>query len=1816
MAKNPIGKFDSNTDDENFVLLNSTIFDEHSGFKDVLKSAKEKKSKLNSIIYKNNESIQNSTVPNVDFVLGQISHSVNLLESSQPACSGLKKKEIVTSKDFLPFSEMKECVSHVQTPEVVNTSTSESQWECNSQLFQLADNADALISIIDSENVYQTNIDSEKLFEGETPPDFFAASNDRNNSPSDSNLKAEFIPTDVDSAFDLNSNNAHTNSIKKRKLTDLNIDSSKEYHIKIDSEVHDSGCKRYKESPITVVNTNTKDKIHTDVTVSFEDTKDDCPTSPIIQTQMFKSKKLVKKIPPSKRRKQNYSEIEDSIEISKMSFSKAFPDINVFSGDDDNNVGFITASNKKIKVSSEAVLKSKNIFDGIENELDGIDFNSDTDFDASNKMSNNKTDRKSYISSSEMQTKDEGRHTERIPQVSASTSDRFCDFVTASNKVINVSNEALLKVNNIFNDINMELDSIDGDDGKNNFEFSGFTTASNKHVKISDDALKKANHVIRKPNEMTSKSIDLTETVCGFTTANNKIITISEDALKKARNLFDECQKDNIELSGMEMSNKPKIESRQLKNSFTGFTTASNKNIAICENSLKKARAIFEQCQDLNDVGFKASDDAFCSFKNTTISENVLKKAKNQFDECQNINTNGELNDFKNTFCGFTTANNKRIAISSDAFNKVKNLFDECQTDDLPFEHELNEELKSTKKAFCGFTTASNKSIAVSEDALTNARNLLNDCQGDGIIIDTTIPNKRRKDLTKTLGGFTTPSNKGIEVSKDASKKFQNNDPFFGFTTASNKNIAISEDALKKTRNLFDGCDVDDALFDEKRAGEAERVSKDSNSAFITANNKTVEVSEDALTKVKNLFDEFENDDMFYDTNCGFTTANNKSIKISDGAIEKAKSLFEDAKCKLDSEIDISKISNKNSASCMNVVYSVPSLKALAIKGIMNGTILVAETEKDYDLDADEIIESTSALLNDENNLGKSNTDEIQYPLSPILVIKKTSRKKKVFKVPYKKTEIIPLVEIESNPNQIVKVISLNQPVGVANQTKLGMLLDAKTNRGANRISLKDLTTCKATGIEDEILDVTPQNYSTFEFRSRRLDVTAEKTFYTTQDVVDLFVNHEDIDGKLVPDGWVSNHVKWILWKLASYERMYPTLARSEPILSVSNVLKQLKYRYDRELYRAERPVLRKILEKDEVPGKRMVLCVSNIMPLSGEKNDGLDKSRYELELTDGWYDVMTTIDPVLSAMIDQKKIVVGTKLIMYGAELMNCPQGVAPLEDKDGVRLKIGANSCRRCASWLKLGLYSKGHNRPLPLKLKNCRPGGGPLPNVRLIPINVYPMLHLNKQPDGSLVMKSDKLQQIQNAKAEAELQIRIEQLYSRVEKEFADKELNNVKKLKRLKRCKNKISDSPEDLFDEYESAADPLEFLNALSQSQRIAIQEYNAEKQASIRREVDIRVRELMDELGLVKEQAVKVLKARIVSFEVDGPTLAILTIWRPSESTIDLFTEGICLDATNLTPTGVRSGELHLSAGKRSSFIEVSTKQATKLPTVDTLTNECTSLEDVYNTNFNPKHNEVHIVGVVINTIPQTMDSENTTSMQTVYLANERTTLIAVNFWGGVDKFGFGKILEKGAYLACSNLQHRSRSVMKRIRQLYVTELSNITRCPKQRYLQTALISLENNMKRVDVERHLSKCDEQLSCITTMLKENVRRTCEEYNLSGLDFDSTFIDRPLNRNNANSSMKGNLSSVLGENTVNFNASSPRVESRLKKLRAYGDPPPLSPIVLNTSRCVKKDFVPPLCINNSKEMVTSRKIVRKLNEDFKDMDCSPPLSLESE
>lgn len=200
----------------------------------------------------------------------------------------------------------------------------------------------------------------------------------------------------------------------------------------------------------------------------------------------------------------------------------------------------------------------------------------------------------------------------------------------------------------------------------------------------------------------------------------------------------------------------------------------------------------------------------------------------------------------------------------------------------------------------------------------------------------------------------------------------------------------------------------------------------------------------------------------------------------------------------------------------------------------------------------------------------------------------------------------------------------------------------------------------------------------------------------------------------------------------------------------------------------------------------------------------------------------------------------------------------------------------------------------------------------------------------------MNSDKIQHLQNSKTEDELQKKMEQIYEKVQKEYCDAENSSQKN--KTKAMKRKFIDSAEELIDAYETSADPAEFLvsifgisiivpfncyeknstiikildhilqNGLSADKRNTMEQYVVEKNMKVRQKIDDRVRSLMQELSVVKEQPVKVLKARIVSLDGDDDdfTTAILTIWKPDEAMLDFFKEGITLDVTNLTPTGIR----------------------------------------------------------------------------------------------------------------------------------------------------------------------------------------------------------------------------------------------------------------------------------------------------------------------
>ncbi|KAK1400434.1 Protein BREAST CANCER SUSCEPTIBILITY 2-like [Heracleum sosnowskyi] len=229
---------------------------------------------------------------------------------------------------------------------------------------------------------------------------------------------------------------------------------------------------------------------------------------------------------------------------------------------------------------------------------------------------------------------------------------------------------------------------------------------------------------------------------------------------------------------------------------------------------------------------------------------------------------------------------------------------------------------------------------------------------------------------------------------------------------------------------------------------------------------------------------------------------------------------------------------------------------------------------------------------------------------------------------------------------------------------------------------------------------------------------------------------------KHISETWVSNHYKWIVWKLACYERCYP-----ERYLTVSNVMEELKYRYEREVNHGHRPAIKKILEGDVPPSSVLVLCISSIQTNTEamfeniSTSHGVDRSTVaNVELTDGWYSVNAVLDAPLSKMLAFGKLFVGQKLKISGAGLCGWVGPVSPLEASPTVSLVLHINGTYR-AHWAdRLGFCKTGC---APLAFNCIKSGEGAVPCTFVGIQRIYPVLYRERLSDGEYTVRSERME-----------------------------------------------------------------------------------------------------------------------------------------------------------------------------------------------------------------------------------------------------------------------------------------------------------------------------------------------------------------------------------------------------------------------------------------------------------------------------------------
>ncbi|GJJ69289.1 breast cancer 2 susceptibility protein [Entomortierella parvispora] len=260
----------------------------------------------------------------------------------------------------------------------------------------------------------------------------------------------------------------------------------------------------------------------------------------------------------------------------------------------------------------------------------------------------------------------------------------------------------------------------------------------------------------------------------------------------------------------------------------------------------------------------------------------------------------------------------------------------------------------------------------------------------------------------------------------------------------------------------------------------------------------------------------------------------------------------------------------------------------------------------------------------------------------------------------------------------------------------------------------------------------------------------------------------------LVSLKWVQNHYGLIVWKLACYVRSWPENFPSAEWFCPEKILDQLAYRYEREINRAERPALRKIVEGDDSASRHMVLCIADISSGSSEETQ---KDSLQVTVTDGWYVLSAMVDPTLVRSIERGRLGIGSKIHVCRAKLNGAENGAAILELMEGssssVSLALQANHTRLARWDAKLGF------QPFPLlwtkRLKSITPEGGLVPGLDVVVLRKYPVVYLETLTDGITKIKRTAREEDRAAEAHQEsLQTRYQQIVQDVEKEFGD---NNV-------------------------------------------------------------------------------------------------------------------------------------------------------------------------------------------------------------------------------------------------------------------------------------------------------------------------------------------------------------------------------------------------------------------------------------------------------
>ncbi|XP_008186509.2 breast cancer type 2 susceptibility protein-like [Acyrthosiphon pisum] len=1029
---------------------------------------------------------------------------------------------------------------------------------------------------------------------------------------------------------------------------------------------------------------------------------------------------------------------------------------------------------------------------------------------------------------------------------------------------------------------------------------------------------------------------------------------------------------------------------------------------------------------------------------------------------------------------GFSTAGGKSIKVSDVALKKVQTILKD----------ELNESSNITQdnivinpnKLCKGFSTAGGKSIQISDKALQKVQTMLKDELNESSVITqqniVSNPNKHE--------GFSTAGGKTIKVSDKAMQQVQTmlKNELNEFSTVTQDNIVIKPNICK---------------------------------GFATAGGKSIKVSDVALKKVQTILkDEYSSsvtkDKTISKSNvCNqFLNGGNKSIKDSDNLLKKNQPTFKDDTQLFDNSLETKAISSvctssnkglkltndlKTKSNCFEILKQVE-------ENIFDDDLSLINTVEKFE--RDQII--CKPVLRNKRPGSPINTQEINYK------IKKTVH------------------------NGGWEIDELN--------TSFSVYLSNKLN--GPKVSLPEVVDWvlpkifpikqfPENGVAKELIKLNVDNAIHLKLyweKNYKSSGGHKNKMYNFQDLKYLFLSHNFVDGKLIPKGWIENHFRFIVWKLAATEICFPDHFGNK-LLTAKNIIHQLLYRYYREIEKCQRSALKKILEKDETTSKRIILCVSKV---------NKSAETFTIELTDGWYSVQGIIDYEMNMLLQKGIIKVGSKLIIYNAELIGAGEGIDPLDVHDSVKLKISTNSTRRVRWYAKLGFY-KNSTLPIPITLESVLPHGGIIGSLSLVILRKYPIMFLEKKTNSKSIFRNEKMETIEAEKYKAYQQKSLEIISNKIKTElFAEMASKTKVSKKYFSSMKKENLDnlSIDELSNIIDNSTDPLEIQSLLSQEKLEALKDFKNSEQERFYNELQNRVNRVFNDQFKDSRKVIPMIKLRVVDekYVSTGFKAALLTIWNPSEDVTEILnksTEGQCCTLHHITTNGFMNGELQLSANKNTRFDFHGYKN-------EYVKRDVVSFKSICSGTFLPLFGELDLVGIVVS------DVNKNNAYDEIYVSDKEMNIISILFRGNIKEYGYDDMMYPGSIISGINIQFKGFNQISPIPKLYNTEQSLFTTIPKTEYILNIFNDYKIFMKKHENENFLICCQTKLSEIFNRNGQTTTINNEQYlNKSRNALHKSYSELPV--------------AVVRTSSTSQSEFSP-AQKRIKMLNAFGKTPPLN------------------------------------------------------